>query len=397
MWIKCLAHSNNPPHNPRRPRRLIAAPGAFKHALTAAQAADAVAHGLRRSGWRDVLAFPVADGGNGTLECFLAHGGRRITTPARDALGRQISSAFGVLPDGHTAVIEMALASGIELVQERRATHADSYGTGQLIRAAMDANARRIIVGLGGSATTDGGAGCLRALGVRLLDSNGQDIPPGGAGLTHLARIDASGLDLRLRGIEIIIAADVNHPVVGSRGAAAIFSPQKGASPAEVKLLDDNLHRFFSLVRDQIGVNVLTTPGGGAAGGLAGGLLAFTSASLKPGIDILLDSCGFDKALEYTKGVIVGEGRLDVQSLGGKSPIGVAKRASARRVPVMALCGTITAPPNALRQAGIRAAWSIIDAPMSMGEALRRSGELLERAAFRLGQTLAINSPNKSK
>jgi len=392
-----LGHSDSQPPRLRRQKRLIAAPGAFKHALTATQAADAIAHGLRRSGWHDVLAFPVADGGNGTLDCFLAHGGRRISTPVRDPLGRQISSAFGILPDDDTAVIEMALASGIELLQVRRPTHADTYGTGQLIRAALDANARRIIVGLGGSASTDGGAGCLRALGVRLLDANGQDIPPGGAGLAYLARIDASGLDPRLREVEIIIAADVNHTVVGSRGAAAVFAPQKGASPAEVRLLDDNLHRFFSLVRDQFGVNVLTTPGGGAAGGLAAGLLAFTSASLKPGIDLLLDSCGFNKALEYSGGVIVGEGRLDMQSFGGKSPVGVAKRASAKHVPVVALCGMITASPHALRQAGIRAAWSIIDAPMTIGEAIRRSGELLERAAFRLGQTLAINTPNKSK
>lgn len=381
----------------RRHKPFIAAPGAFKHALTASQAASAIAHGLRRSGWRDVLTFPVADGGNGTLDCFLAHGGQRIETIVSNPLGQDINAPFGLLPDGKTAVIEMALASGIELIRERRPTHADTYGTGQLIRAALDAGARRIIVGLGGSATTDGGAGCLRALGVRLLNADGQNIPAGGAGLSQLVNIDSSGLDPRLRDIELIIAADVNHPVVGENGAAQIFGPQKGASPADIKLLDANLAHFFTRVRDQLGVNVLSTPGGGAAGGLAAGLLAFTPARLQPGIDLLLDSCGFDEALEYCGGVIVGEGRLDIQSLAGKSPIGVAKRAALKRVPVMALCGAITAPQHALRQAGIRVAWSIVDAPMNMNEALRRSGELLERAAYRLGQTLFIHIPYRFK
>lgn len=391
-----MAHSVNPPHV-RRARRLIAAPGAFKHALTATAAAEAIAHGLRRAGWRDVLPFPVADGGNGTLDCFLAHGGRRIEAHANNPLGRPIHSAFGLLPDHQTAVIEMALASGIELIRERRPLYADTYGTGQLIRAALDAGARRLIIGLGGSATTDGGAGCLRALGVRLLDAHGEPIPSGNAGLSQLAYIDSQGLDSRLREVEIIIAADVINPVVGEQGAAAVFGPQKGASPTDIKRMDENLHHFFTMVREQLGIDVLTVKGGGAAGGLAAGLLAFTSATLKSGIDLLLDSCGFNQALEYCGGVIVGEGRLDMQSLAGKSPIGVARRASARHVPVIALCGTITAPPYALRQAGIRAAWPIIDAPMTMTEALRRSGELLERAAFRLGQTLFIHAPHKFK
>lgn len=370
-------------------RPLVVAPGAFKHALTAAQAADAIAHGLERAGW-SVVRFPVADGGNGTLDCFLAQGGKRHTAPVRDPLGRPITAAFGFLPDRKTAVIEMALASGIELVRRRDAQRADSGGTGQLIRAALDRGARRIIVGLGGSATTDGGAGCLRALGVRLMNAHGADIPPGGGGLSHLARIDARKLDRRLRHTELIIAADVRNPVVGENGAAAVFAPQKGASPADVAVLDANLRHFFSLLRDQIGVDVLTKPGGGAAGGLAAGLMAFTGAQLKPGIELLLDSCGFDTVLQGAAGVIVGEGHLDAQSLMGKAPIGVAQRASRHGLPVIALCGRVSVSPDALAAAGISAAWPIIDSPMPLGEAVRRSGELLERAAFRLGQTLGV-------
>lgn len=373
----------------RSAKPLVVAPGAFKHALTAAQAADAIAHGLERAGW-SVVRFPVADGGNGTLDCFLAQGGMRHTTPVRDPLGRPITAAFGFLPDQKTAVIEMALASGVELVRRRNALRADSGGTGQLIRAALDRGARRIIVGLGGSATTDGGAGCLRALGVRLMNAHGADIPPGGGGLAHLARIDARKLDPRLRQTEFIIAADVRNPVVGENGAAVVFGPQKGASPADVAVLDANLRHFFNLVRDQIGVDVLNTPGGGAAGGLAAGLMAFTGAQIRPGIELLLDSCGFDTVLQGAAGVIVGEGHLDAQSLMGKAPIGVAQRASRHGLPVMALCGRVSAPPDALAAAGISAAWPIIDSPMSMGEAVRRSGELLERAAFRLGQTLGV-------
>lgn len=396
MSINSLGRSVKP-YLLRRHKHLIAAPGAFKHALTASQAADAIVSGLKRSGWPDIMAFPVADGGNGTLECFLAHGGQRLETVVNDPLGRPIPAAFGLLPDHQTAVIEMALASGIELIRERQATHADSYGTGQLIRAALDEGAKRIIVGLGGSATTDGGAGCLRALGVKLLDAHGQSIPSGGAGLSRLQHIDMSDIDPRLHDTELVIAADVINPVVGENGAAAVFGPQKGASPAEIRTLDANLRHFFTLVSHQIGVDVLGARGGGAAGGLSAGLLAFTRASLKPGIDLLLDSCGFQEALEYCGGVVVGEGRLDRQSLSGKSPIGVARRASAHHVPVMALCGTITAPAYALRQNGIRVAWPIIDTPMTMAEAVRRSGELLERAAFRLGQTLTIYIPHKFK
>jgi glycerate kinase len=373
----------------RSAKPLVVAPGAFKHALTAAQAADAIAHGLERAGW-PVVRFPVADGGNGTLDCFLAQGGKRRTTSVRDPLGRPITAAFGFLPDRTTAVVEMALASGIELVRRRDALRADSGGTGQLIRAALDRGARRIIVGLGGSATTDGGAGCLRALGVRLMDANGKDIPPGGGGLARLHRIDARKLDPRLRQTELIIAADVQNPVVGENGAAVVFAPQKGASAGDVRVLDANLRRFFGLVRDQIGVDVLTTSGGGAAGGLAAGLMAFTGAQIKPGIGLLLDSCNFDEVAAGAAGVIVGEGHLDAQSLMGKAPIGVAQRASRNGLPVVALCGRVSASPDALAAAGINAAWPIIDSPMPLGEAVRRSGELLERAAFRLGQTLGV-------
>lgn len=354
--------------------------------------------GLRASSLELPLkSFPIADGGNGTLDAFLGHGGSRIALPVRDPLGRKIEAAYGILSDGRTGVIEMALASGLELVEKPDALSASTYGTGELIRAALDTGVSRIIVGMGGSATTDGGAGCLQALGLRLLDSEGNDIPPGGGGLVYLDHVDASGLHDKLKTTEIIIAADVDSPAVGANGAAAVFGPQKGASDRDVALLDAALVRWFGVISDVTGRGVVDIPGSGAAGALAGGIMAFANASIQSGVDLLLDYTNFNDALADAVLVITGEGKLDGQSLSGKGPIGVARRAKASGVPVIALAGTVEADSDSLRAFGIVAAWPIVDHVMPLSEALGRGSELLERTAMRVGNTLSIGQSIRAK
>ncbi|MEP7292780.1 MAG: glycerate kinase, partial [Chloroflexota bacterium] len=247
--------------------RIIIAAGALKHSLSAAAAASAIARGLRRAGLgAELVLLPIADGGNGTLDAFLAGGGERVTLTVSDPLGRPVEAAFG--RSGDTAVIEMALASGLELLRadELDALRASTFGTGQMMQAALDGGARRMIVGMGGSATVDGGAGCLQALGVKLLDAAGRHVPTGGGELHTIRYIDASGLDPRWQTVEVIIASDVDNPALGEDGAAAVFAAQKGASPAQVALLEDNLRHFFTLIAEQTGIDVRAARGGGAAG-----------------------------------------------------------------------------------------------------------------------------------
>lgn len=373
--------------------KILIAPGAFKHSLSATAAAEAIARGLRRSGLDAELVFlPVADGGNGTLDAFLAGGGQRINVSVLNPLRRPVVAAFGLLPDGETAVIEMALASGLELLRpgELNPLVATTYGTGQLMQAALEAGARRVIVGMGGSATVDGGAGCLQALGVRLLDAYGQDVPPGGGSLSSVYTIDVSGLDARWRAIEVIIASDVENPTTGETGAAAVFGPQKGAGPHEVRVLEAGLCHFFTKVRDQLGVDVLDIPGGGAAGALSAGLMAVLGGRIESGIDIILDRRGFDEHLRGARLVITGEGRMDEQTVYGKGPIGVARRARAAGVPTVALVGGLNADDALLHEAGLQAVLPIVTGPMSLDDALRRASELVERAALRLGYLLAL-------
>lgn len=370
---------------------IIIAPGAFKHSLTAHQAASAIATGLDRARLGAHLhVCPIADGGNGTLDAYLLNRGKRVNVTTFDPLMRSIEAAYGLIDD--TAVIEMALASGLELVQrhELDALRATTYGTGVLLNAALDAGAKRMIVGLGGSATTDGGAGCLQALGIRLLDDQGNDVPPGGGNLNRVRTIDISRLDPRWREVEVIIASDVDNPALGERGAAAVFAPQKGASPEEVPLLEANLRHFFTLVYEQLGVDVRDVPGGGAAGAFAAGLMAFLNGKIRSGIDLILEHVGFDDLLATADLVITGEGRMDEQTIGGKGPIGVARRAHERGVKTVALVGGLEADDVLLHEAGVWAVLPIVDRPMPLDEALKRAPELLERAATRLGYLLQV-------
>lgn len=359
--------------------------------MSAVVAADAIARGLRASPLDEAIdLLPIADGGNGTVDAFLVHGGRRETRRVTGPLGRPVDADFALLPDGRTAVIEMALASGLELIEQPDTGRASTYGTGELIRAALDTGASRLIVGMGGSATTDGGAGCLMALGLAVTRVDGTQIESGGTALHDAVYIDPSGLDPRLRTVEIIVATDVDNPAVGPEGAAAVFGPQKGADGALVESLDTALIHWFSLAASVTGHDVTREPGAGAAGALAGGLLAFTQAKLVSGVDLLLDYAQFDARVQQHRLVITGEGRLDDQSLRGKGPVGVARRAQKFGVPTIAFAGSVAATPAALRDAGFAAAFPIVDRIMTLSDALSLGPALLEAAAYRVGCTIAL-------
>jgi glycerate kinase len=376
--------------------KILVAPSAFKGSVSHTAAAHAIVTGLRRSGLRaDFVIMPLADGGDGTLDAFLALGGQRTDIETADPLHRPVTAAFGVLPDQETAVIEMALASGLALMQRQEigpesALKSSTYGTGVLIRAALDAGVRRIIVGMGGSATTDGGAGCLRALGLRLLDARGQLLPDGGGALAGLAVIETQGLDPRLRETEIIIASDVENTALGAQGAAAVFAPQKGAGPDEVARLEQGLSRWLELTAAATGRDVRALSGGGAAGAFAAGLMAYTQARIQSGVTLLLDYHNFDAHLRDAALVITGEGQIDSQTLAGKGPIGMARRAQAHGVPCVALVGGIHGDEALLHAAGIAAVLPIVTRPMALDDALLQAETLIEQAALRLGYLLEL-------
>jgi glycerate kinase len=375
--------------------KILVAPNAFKGGLSAVEAADCIARGLARSGLDCTLdQMPIADGGDDTMDVLTAQGGQVRTCTVEGPLRRPTDAAWGLLNEGQTAIVEMARASGLRLLRmdERDPMQTTTYGTGQLIAAAVAAGVQDIIVGVGGSATVDGGAGCLQALGVRLLDKNGQDIPRGGGALGKIARIDASGLltPLREGKVRIRVACDVENPTLGPNGAAAIFGPQKGATPEQVDMLEANLTHFFTLVAQQIGADVRELPGGGAAGAIAAGLAAFVGAELRSGIDLVLDALHFADRLADVDLVITGEGQMDSQTLGGKGPFGLAMAAKAKDVPTVALVGSIGDGEDALMAAGITAIVPVAPGPITLDRALAEAPAMLEAAAVRIGQLLAL-------
>jgi glycerate kinase len=328
-----------------RPVRVLVAPDKFRGTLTAPQAARAVQTGWLRARRDDVVeSVPMADGGEGTLEAMVdALGGRIERARVHGPLGDPVDAPFGLVrsDEGLTAVVELARASGLQLVSEERrdAVRASTRGTGELIRAALAAEAVRVIVGIGGSATTDGGAGIAQGLGVRLLDASGHPIPPGGAGLLQLARIDISGVDPSVRRVAFTVASDVDNPLTGPRGAARMFGPQKGASSDDVVLLDRALGHLAAVVVRDLAVDLRDEPGSGAAGGSGFGLMAFCGAKVRPGIEVVMEAVGFDRRLRDADLVITGEGKLDEQSMHGKTPDGVLRAALEAGVPVAIVCG----------------------------------------------------------
>lgn len=341
---------------------VVVATAAFKGALSAAAASRAVAAGVRLAATGvETRVVPVADGGEGTLEALVAAArGRRRGWVVDDPLGRPVEAAIGELP-GHVAVVELAQASGYErlLPGERDPERTSTAGTGQQIRAALDIGATRIIVGLGGSATNDGGMGLARALGARFLDAAGTELAGTGADLVRVATVDLSDLDPRIAGTELVVACDVTNPLTGPDGAAAVFGPQKGADPAMVGRLDEGLRAYARAVTAATGVEVLDVPGLGAAGGAAAGLVALLGARLEPGARMVLDAAGLPAALAGAALCITGEGRLDEQSMRGKAPAAVAEACAAAGVPCVAVCGELALLPGMVRRMGLAAAFPI--------------------------------------
>ncbi|MEV4684461.1 glycerate kinase family protein [Streptomyces kurssanovii] len=371
----------------RTPIRIAVAPSGFKESLTAREAAESIAEGLRRvAPDAEIDLVPLVDGGEGTAEALAAAtGGRLVRRRATGPLGIPVPAHFALLGDG-TAVVEMAAVAGLALVppDRRDPGGTTTYGVGELIRAALDTGARRILVGCGDSGTSDGGAGALQALGVRLLDDQGHELRPGGRELTRLARIDGAGLDPRTAAAEILVACNPYNVLCGEHGVARVFGPQKGASPAQVEELSAALEHWATHLTAALPatVDLRTAPGTGASGGLGAGLAAL-GARLLPRFDVLLDHVDLDARLARADLVITAEGALDGQTVRGKIPAEVAHRARAAGVPVLALAGTLGHGVHEVRAAGVDAYGSIVPAPVPLPEALDRAGEFLADAAER--------------
>ncbi|WP_419835498.1 glycerate kinase [Endozoicomonas atrinae] len=374
--------------------KIVIAPDSFKECLTAAQVAQAIETGLKQVlPDAEYIKVPVADGGEGTLQSLVdATGGKLIEVVVTGPMGATVQASFGLLGDGETAVIEMARASGIELVpaDQRNPMISTTRGTGELILSALDHGIKRMIVGIGGSATNDGGAGMMQALGVKLLDVDGEELPCGGAALSTLCSIDTSQMDERLKHVEFIAACDVDNPLTGANGASAVFGPQKGASPEMVEQLDKALKHYASLLKRDLGKEVEQQPGAGAAGGMGAALLAFLDAELKPGIDIVMDAVDLAEKVIGADLVITGEGRIDGQTAQGKTPVGVARIAKQFDLPVIALAGSVGSGVEAVYERGIDALFPIVHGAVPLSEALENGEKNLIRAARNLASTLML-------
>lgn len=364
--------------------KIVIAPDSYKGSVYAPEAARAMREGvLRVVPDAETVLVPVADGGDGTLETLVeTSGGTTRTATVTGPLGEPTEAQWGAMGDGQTAVIEMARTSGLALIStdRRDPLKSTTAGLGEVIREALDEGFRRFILGIGGSATNDAGAGMAQALGVRLLDAGGHDLEAGGAALARLHRIDMTGLDPRVDDSEFMVACDVSNPLTGPEGASAIYGPQKGATPAMVKQLDAALGRFAEVALRDLSTDVRDVPGAGAAGGLGGGIMAFLGGQLRPGVDIVLDTLHFDSELDGADLVITGEGGMDFQTVYNKAPIGVARLAKARGIAVIAISGSLGKGYADVHDHGIDAVSAITSAPMDMDEAIARCSELVADA-----------------
>lgn len=361
---------------------ILFCPDSYKEALSAEQAAEAMARGARKAiPHANIICCPLADGGEGSLEALIAAtGAKRMNTQVQDALGRPVNATWGWLEAQRTAYIELAEASGLQQLKlaERDARITSTYGVGELLLAALEQGAENALLLLGGSATNDAGAGMLCALGARLLDAQRKPLPPGGEALAELATLDLSGLDKRLASLKVDAAVDVDNPLLGPQGASAIFGPQKGASPDQVEVLDKALARFADISAEHLGSDLRTLPGAGAAGGMGFAACAFLDATLKPGIELIMDQAGMAEHLAWADLVVTGEGRLDGQSMAGKTPIGVARAAKQAGKPVIVLAGSLGDGWQAAYQQGVTAAFALADGPMSLADAMAGTAPLLE-------------------
>ncbi len=371
--------------------KILIAPDSFKESLDAITVAETIKQGLSEV-FSDVKfdLAPMADGGEGTCKAIIySIGGKIVNIKVKGPLGDTIDSFFALLPDGKTAIIEMSAASGLPLVpiDKRNPLKTTTYGTGELIKYALAENVEKIIIGIGGSATNDGGIGALSALGVKFLDKNGNEIEPTGEGLGKLYKIDTTNIDSRIKNTEILIASDVDNPLLGSKGASLVYSPQKGAGPEEVKILEQNLTRYANIIKSELGIDVADIPGAGAAGGLGAGLFAFCNAKIVSGSQLIADIIKLPQRLTNCDLCITGEGKIDEQSLFGKVCIRVAEYAQKRKVPAIAIVGSV-GPGAEKCIPPLTAYFSIINRPMTLETALEETQHLIKQASEQIARLL---------
>lgn len=375
--------------------KIIIAPDSYKESLTAMEVATAIEAGFRQvMPTAEYIKLPMADGGEGTVQSLVdASNGTIIEHAVTGPLGTQVNAFFGLMGDGKTAVIEMAAASGLHLVSPdlRNPMLTTSYGTGELILAALDHGVDHIIVGIGGSATNDGGIGMAQALGVQLLDSNGQALKFGGQALAQLATIDITTVDPRLANIKLEVACDVDNPLCGEKGASQVFGPQKGATPAMVATLDQHLAHYAVIIKQDLGVDIKNTAGAGAAGGMGAALLGLFNAQLRSGIEIVIDAVNLGDIVQDADLVITGEGRIDSQTIHGKTPIGVARTAKQYHKPVIGIAGCLSQDCGVVYDHGIDAVFSVVPAAMSLEQAFSNAAINVELTARNVAAMYCLN------
>jgi glycerate kinase len=375
---------------------ILIAPNAFKNSVSAEAAAAAIRKGFDQSTLACTTAcFPIADGGDGTAELIIRKlEGRIVPIVVQDPLGRKIDASFGLVDNGLTAVIEMADASGLRLLKhtELNPMRATSYGTGQMMKMALDLGVKKIVIAMGGSATVDGGTGILAALGVKFLKADGAEITNLPEDLNELEHCDLSNLDPRIANCEILVLCDVDNQLLGDAGAAAVFGPQKGATPDGVKLLNDGLAQLSKVTLKEFGKDMASATYGGAAGGASAGVYAYLNAKLLNGIDYFLDITGFEKALAKADFVITGEGSIDEQTLQGKGPYGVASRAKGKNIPVVGLAGKIPLESNEKLSSYFNILLAIGNEPTDIVTALNRTAENLTRTATQIAEMMKLQA-----
>ncbi|MEZ9644785.1 glycerate kinase [Vibrio sp. 10N.261.52.C2] len=365
--------------------KIVIAPDSYKESLSAMGVAQAIEDGFKQLiPNAEYVKLPMADGGEGTVQSLVdATNGSIIQHPVIGPLGEIVEGYYGMFGDGKTAIIEMAAASGLDLVspEQRNPLKTTTYGTGELIKAVLDKGVEHIIIGIGGSATNDGGLGMAQALGIRMLDAEGHELVFGGGELSKLTTIDLTNLDPRLQNVRLEVACDVDNPLCGPKGASQVFGPQKGATPEMVELLDANLAHYASIMKNQLGVDVIDLPGAGAAGGLGAALVGLLNAELRPGINIVMDAVNLDEIVSDADLVITGEGRIDSQTIHGKTPIGVARTAKKHKLPVIGIAGCLASDCGVVHEHGIDAVFAVVNRSVDLPTALAEAAENIELTA----------------
>jgi len=381
--------------------KVVIAPDSFKGCLNALEVAFALRRGVQQVYPDcDIELIPMADGGEGTVEAILcAVRGETIKIQVTDPLGRSIEAMYALIDEGETALIEMASASGLTLLslQERNPRVTSTHGTGMLIKDALDRGVKKILLGIGGSATNDGGAGLAVALGVKFLDAQGDELAQGGAALAKLVTLDMSGLDSRLAKVQIEVACDVQNPLCGPEGASAVYGPQKGANLEDIRVMDSALNNFGKVLSSVSNRNLLELAGGGAAGGLGAGVVGFLEAKLRPGSQMVLDVAKADEKIKHADLVLTGEGRTDFQTAYGKVPVGVAALAQRYSVPVLCISGAVEGSPDFLADVGVATCFSVAEGPATLDEAFLKAKDQLERAAWRILTVWKLAQDSQSK